>query len=860
MDTFSNAVLGAVASCALVFAGIVGGAPAANAEGFGGRIQLDAFQESVDVLDDGSEVLVSGFYDSIFRVSVASGEFTEVPVGAATKVVRASPDSQIAYLGRAGSVARLVLSGEQANTVTSETPINGSVTDVAFDDTYAYVTSSTLQGTGGVVTKVEQSTGAVVDSVPVGDKPTSIAIDPVSHHGFTTNELDGTVSDIDLATLEVAHTVALTLANITDVAIDRTHDRLFLADEGGSVEIIRLSTLEVLDNKGLPCDALNVEMADAPTGYRLFVACNTLPRLLRINPADMEIEESLDIRGYAGVAQMAITPDGTRAYIANNDGRSMPFFSLVGSGLSPSIGAAVSTADGFNATITNYDPAFQWSATTTGGGVATVGNDGILRVSGLAPGSDVVATVTTTRTGYTTRSQTKLGHSLTGAPKNPTFNDPVPTPTGFTVQVSNYDPAFSWTTSDNADINDSGLITVDGLLPGGQALVTVSTARTGYNDGFGIVTGTTAIHDGLTPRFGVETQIPSGFSVVIDNFDPNYVWQGSSPDGFVSISNDGVVTAYAHPGRTKTVTVSASRTGYETASASYTGTAGAAPASAPTDVSASPRNGSAIVEWTAPEQYGIFETTGYVVEQATNADGPFVAARGNCAPEATRTSSATSCQATGLQNGATYFFRVASVNVAGDGDPGEPVRVTPRTYAVHVAVPAQVAAGQVVAASVRVTPGGIPSANAAGTARVYRNGALFCEATIRSGSGACSAPIPNQGTQRWSATFTQTEGGDWSSAAITSPASQTVSIDRLAVKPGSCPRKSTLSGFVSVGGSRLVVSVLTRGKWVVVARPTTRTRSWAGAFTVPAAGKTVRATDGRTTTGPLALPGTSCRR
>lgn len=859
MDSLWRAAVAATVSLALVCTGVVGWAPAANAEGYGGRVDLDAFQESVDVLDDGSEVLVSGIYQSIFRVSVASGEFTEVSAGATT-VVRSSPTSDVAYLGRSGWVARLALSGDHANEIVSETQIDGSVTDVAFDGLYAYVASFTLQGSGGVVTKIEQATGNAVASIPVGDKPTSITIDPVSHHAFTTNRLDATVSDIDLADFEVKHTVELALGSIVDAAVDTTNDRLYLADEGGSIKVVKLSTLEVLEGTNLPCNARNVEIATAPTGRRLFVACNALPKILRINLEDMAIEESLDIRSYADVAEMAITPDGTRAYIANDGGRSMPFFSLVGSGLLPAIGAASSTSDGFTATITNYDPAYQWSASVTGGGAAVVDANGVLRVTGLRPGLDVTATVTTSRTGYHTREATKLGRSATGQAKRPTFADPVPTANGFTVQVMNFDSDFAWTTSDNAEIDEHGLVTVTGLDPGETAIVTVSTTREGYANGFELVSGTAATHAGLTPTFVNETPFASGYTVVVENYDPNYLWQVTGSDGFAEISHDGIVTAYAQPGNENTVTVTTSRTGYESVSQTYTGTAGAAPASAPTDVTASPRTGSVVLDWTAPEQYGIYPTTGYRVSQATSADGPFAPAGAGCAAATTETSTETSCQVTGLQNGTTYYFRVVGINIAGDGAASEPVGVTPRNYAVAVSVPAQTALGQVITASVRVTPTGVAAGAVTGSARVYRNNVLFCTAAIRSGAGSCSAVIPNRSGQRWTSTFTQSGGGDWASPGTAAPASQTLTIDRIAVKSGSCPRRLTANGFISSGASRVTMSVLARGRWVSVAPATTRTRSWTGAVIVPAAGTAVRATDGRTTTGAIALPSSTCRR
>jgi len=79
----------------------------------------------------------------------------------------------------------------------------------------------------------------------------------------------------------------------------------------------------------------------------------------------------------------------------------------------------------------------------------------------------------------------------TGA-KMPTFDTPTPTADGFTVQVSNYDAAYTWavtTTVGSATISNTGLVTVTGLTPGQSATVTVTTTRRGYPDGSAQIVG-----------------------------------------------------------------------------------------------------------------------------------------------------------------------------------------------------------------------------------------------------------------------------------------------------------------------------------------------------------------------------------
>ncbi|MDZ7578139.1 MAG: InlB B-repeat-containing protein, partial [Candidatus Nanopelagicales bacterium] len=79
--------------------------------------------------------------------------------------------------------------------------------------------------------------------------------------------------------------------------------------------------------------------------------------------------------------------------------------------LSPVFDAPVSTGDGFTVNVTNYDGAFTWGATATGGGVSIDGS-GLVTVTGLDPGAGSTVTVTTTRTGYATGSADVAGEAL----------------------------------------------------------------------------------------------------------------------------------------------------------------------------------------------------------------------------------------------------------------------------------------------------------------------------------------------------------------------------------------------------------------------------------------------------------------
>ena len=76
--------------------------------------------------------------------------------------------------------------------------------------------------------------------------------------------------------------------------------------------------------------------------------------------------------------------------------------------LTPTLGLPTSTADGFTAQVSNYDGAYTWAVSTTAGS-ATINGSGLVTVTGLNLGESATVTVTTTRDGYESGSETVTG-------------------------------------------------------------------------------------------------------------------------------------------------------------------------------------------------------------------------------------------------------------------------------------------------------------------------------------------------------------------------------------------------------------------------------------------------------------------
>jgi hypothetical protein len=70
----------------------------------------------------------------------------------------------------------------------------------------------------------------------------------------------------------------------------------------------------------------------------------------------------------------------------------------------------------------------------------------------------------------------------------PSIATPIANNTGFTAQINNYDPSFTWTasasnTAATASINSSGVLTVTGLSLGDTSTATVKSAKSGFSIG-----------------------------------------------------------------------------------------------------------------------------------------------------------------------------------------------------------------------------------------------------------------------------------------------------------------------------------------------------------------------------------------
>ena len=213
----------------------------------------------------------------------------------------------------------------------------------------------------------------------------------------------------------------------------------------------------------------------------------------------------------------------------------------------PAFGSTTSTADGFTVQIAEYNASYTWAGTATASGLVAISGSGLITVTGVAAGISSTATITTTRSGYVSGSNTVIATSLAAA-RTPAFDEtPTATADGFTVYLTNFDDTYAWagtaTASGTVSIDNTGLVTVTGVAALTSSTATITTTKAGTVGGSNTVMQTSLVGAALTPTFGNPTATADGFTVQISNYNASYTWAGTATaSGLVAIDGNGLVT------------------------------------------------------------------------------------------------------------------------------------------------------------------------------------------------------------------------------------------------------------------------------------------------------------------------------
>lgn len=258
----------------------------------------------------------------------------------------------------------------------------------------------------------------------------------------------------------------------------------------------------------------------------------------------------------------------------------------------------------------------------------------------------------------------------------PALDTAVRTPDGFTVNVTNHDPAYTWTPTVGAGSVTAGTasggilpLTVTGLGAAGSATLTVATSRPGYTDGTSSATRPAVAPPGAPTVTGVapgDGQASVSFAppasdgggavtriefALDDTSQVDDSTSGSSPYSLSGLVNGTSYVVFAR------AVNSAGPGAWSSASAPFTPQAPAPPPTippgAPGDVRVFTGDRSATVSWSAPGEQGSFTVSQYHVESTPRG--------GTClTPRLV-------CEINDLRNGTTYAFRVRALSGAGWG-------------------------------------------------------------------------------------------------------------------------------------------------------------------------------------------------
>ena len=279
------------------------------------------------------------------------------------------------------------------------------------------------------------------------------------------------------------------------------------------------------------------------------------------------------------------------------------------------------------------------------------------------------------------------------APANPTFGIPTATADGFTVQITNYNPANGWVgrvDSGTVAISGTGLVTVTGVAAATRSTATITTA----GNSWATVTAT-ALAAPVTP--GTAPGVPTAVSVVGGNAQAIVSFTAPTNNGGAAITGYSVIARPVGGGSVSLVTglaspitvtgltngtaytfmlVASNINGASSLSASSEVTPLTAPG-APTAVSGVSGNGQVVVTFTAPTNNGGAAITGYAVYALPVGGGTGIAETGSVPP----------ITVTGLTNGTAYTFLVTARNDSGASSPSSASSAVTPTLPVVITTP-----------------------------------------------------------------------------------------------------------------------------------------------------------------------------
>jgi len=301
------------------------------------------------------------------------------------------------------------------------------------------------------------------------------------------------------------------------------------------------------------------------------------------------------ITGLAANTASVATITTTRSTYATGSANTSSTTSLAAA-LNPMYGTYTQTSTGYTVQISNYSNQFTWSGRAVNGATVAISNTGLVTISNLSPGYATCfsassglfsyATIETSRSGYVSGSSSTTSTSALRAALTPTLGVYTRTADGFTVTITNYNPAFTWSgsatrsgsVSFSGTCNDGGLATITGVAANTASVATITTTLSGYTSGNVVSDSTNSLAAALTPTVSSVTPTFRGFTFNVTNYSSNYTFSlsttsGSATAGTPSGSSLPVTVSGLSSGASATVSITTTRSGYADGHGSRGGTA-----------------------------------------------------------------------------------------------------------------------------------------------------------------------------------------------------------------------------------------------------------------------------------------------
>jgi YVTN family beta-propeller protein len=260
--------------------------------------------------------------------------FAVLAMGLGAMQAAAAP---FAYVANAGDNTVSVID-TATNMVVATIPVGGGPAGVAVvpDGKHVYVTN----GSSNTVSVVDTATNMVVATIPLGGGPAGVAVTPDGKHVYvaaaTAPLLLGQVSVIDTGSNTVVATVTGVGQNPVEIAITPDGRYAYVTfrppqESGAGVSVIATASNTVVATVGVGFYYTGVHgIAITPDGKHAYVS-NITAKTVMGNPVPIQEVSVIDTASNTVVASVqgsggqvvllpggvAVTPDGTRAYVAD---------------------------------------------------------------------------------------------------------------------------------------------------------------------------------------------------------------------------------------------------------------------------------------------------------------------------------------------------------------------------------------------------------------------------------------------------------------------------------------------------------------------------------------------------------------